>query len=129
VDVFMTYKNRVYLMHRGMDENPVYKKQGPGNVLLFSRLNEAIKDGVKVFDMLRGSEDFKLRIATKINHNKKIVVTSSYNSGKLFPVLVKRIMKIIKHIRIEELHLIIVFNGKPFFRGITDYIQFLNRRI
>ena len=129
LDVFMTYKNRVYLMHRGMDENPLYKKQGPGNVLLFSRLNEAIKDGVKVFDMLRGSEDFKLRIATKINQNKKIVVTSRYNSEKLFPRLVKGYMKIIKHVRIEELHLIIVFDGKSFLRGITDYVQFLYRRI
>lgn len=128
VDVFLTYKNRVYLMHRGMDEDSRYRKQGPGNVLLYARLNKAINDGVKVFDMLRGSEAFKLRMATTINQNKKIVISSGYKPGRLLPGLVKRYLKIFRHLRMEELHIIIVFNDKPIFKGMKDYIQFLHRR-
>lgn len=129
VDVYLTYKNRVYLMHRGMDEDPLYRKQGPGNVLLYARLNEAINDGVKVFDMLRGAEEFKLRMATEINQNKKIIIGSNYKTGRILHDLVKQYMQIIRHLRMEELHIKIVFKDKPFFKGIKDYIQFLYSRI
>lgn len=129
VDVFLTYKNKVYLMHRGMDEDPLYRKQGPGNVLLYARLHEAINDGVKVFDMLRGTEEFKLRLATKINQNKKIIVGSNYKTGRILYGLVKKYLTIIRHIRMEELHIEIVFSGKSFFKGVTDYTQFLYSRI
>ncbi len=129
VDVLLTYKNRVYLMHRGMDENPRYRKQGPGNVLLYARLNEAIKDGVEVFDMLRGSEEFKLRMATKVNQNKKITIVSGSKKGRVFSGLVKRILKVVSEGRGEISHLKLVFNDKPLFEGLTDYKQFLLRRI
>ncbi len=129
VDVIITYKNRLYLLHRGMDEDPLYRKKGPGNVLLFARLNEAINDGVKVFDMLRGSEEFKLRMATKINQNKKIIVRSGFKPRGLLPGLAKKYMKLTHHIRIEKSHLKFVFKGEPIFKAVTKYSQFLQRRI
>ena len=129
VDVFLTYKNRVYLMHRGMDEDSLYRKQGPGNVLLYTRLNEAIHEGVKVFDMLRGSEEFKLRMATKINQNKKLVVLSGSNSQNLKPGIVKKYLKIKRHIKVERHQVELVTRNKPFLRGVSEYIRFLHRRI
>ncbi len=129
IDVLITYKNRVYLMHRGMDEDPLYRKEGPGNVLLYASLNEAINNGVKVFDMLRGTEEFKLRVATKINQNKKIIFSSDYKMARLLPGLVKKYLRIVRQLRMEELHIIILFDGKSYFKGMSDYLQFLHRRI
>ena len=129
IDAFLTYRNKVCLMHRGMEENSLYRKQGPGNVLLFARLNEAIHDGVKVFDMLRGTEEFKLKMATKINQNNKITISSGFKLGRVMPGLVKKTMQMLHYIRIEKSHIKHVFNGKPIFKGITEYIQFLHRRI
>ena len=129
IDAFLTYKNRVYLMHRGMDEDSLYRKQGPGNVLLFARLNEAIHDGVKVFDMLRGSEEFKIRMATKINQNKKIIVYTGNKAERLLPALVNKYMWSIRQARIEKIQVMQVFKGKSFFKAITEYTQFLHRRI
>ncbi len=129
VDFYLTYKNRVYLMHRGMEEDSLHRKHGPGNVLLYARLHEAINDGVFVFDMLRGLEDFKQRMATNININKKITINSNSKTGKVFPGLINASMKINRQFRSEKLHTMQVFEGKSIAKGITDYLQFLNRRI
>ena len=129
VDAILTYKDRVYLMHRGMDKDSLYRKQGPGNVLLYARLNKAINDGMKVFDMLRGEEEFKLRMATKINQNKKNIICFGYKPERLVPRFAKMYLKIIRHIKLEKIQFNIVFSGKSFFKGITEYIQFLHRRI
>lgn len=129
VDVIITYKNRIYLLHRGMGEEPLYRKKGPGNVLLYARLNEAINDGVHVFDMLRGSEEFKLKMATKINQNKKVIVCSDSPTRKLQTGLVNKTMTMIHHVRTEKSHIKHHFNEKPLFKGLTEYIQFLQRRI
>ena len=129
IDVIITYKNRLYLLHRGMDEDPLYRKQGPGNVLLFARLKEAINDGVIVYDMLRGSEEFKLKMATSINQNKIINIHSGLKSERILPVLVKYYLRISKHVRTEKSHIKFVYNGKSFLKGIREYTQFLHRRI
>lgn len=129
MDIYLSYKNRVYLMHRGMEENSVYRKHGPGNVLLYARLKEAIDDGMQVVDMLRGTEEFKLRMATKINQNRRITILSGYKNERVLPYLVKKYLNIIRHIRTEELQIVIGFYGKPFIKGASDYIQFLHRRI
>lgn len=112
-----------------MEEDALYRKRGPGNVLLYARLHEAINDGVKVFDMLRGSEEFKLRLATEIKQNKKIILYPAHKTGRLVPGLIKKSMNVIRHIRIEELHIKFMFEGKPFFKGLSDYLQFLYERI
>lgn len=129
IDVIMTYKNRLYLLHRGMGEEPFYRRKGPGNVLLYARLNEAINDGVNIFDMLRGSEEFKLKMATKINQNKKVIVCSDSPTRKLQTGLVNKTMTMIHHVRTEKSHIKHHFNEKPLFKGLTEYIQFLQRRI
>lgn len=129
IDVLMTYKNRIYLMHRGMDDAPFYRKLGPGNVLLYARLKEAIDDGVEIFDMLRGSEEFKLRMATKINQNQKIIIYPDYKTKKLLPRLTKKYITLKRHLRNEEMHVIIVFSGRSFLKGIRGYFQFMYKRI
>ncbi len=129
VDAYLTYKNKVHLMHRGMDEDPLYRKRGPGNVMLFARIHQAIQEGADVFDMLRGSEEFKLRLATHIKQNKTIVVGPDYPSGRLRIALVKTTMKVIRLLRIEVLHLSIVIEGKTFPKGLADYVLFLVKRI
>ncbi len=129
VDAYLTYKNKVHLMHRGMDEDPLYRKRGPGNVMLFARIHQAIQDGVDVFDMLRGSEEFKIRLATHIKQNKTIVVGPDDTSERLRIAVVKTAMKLVRLIRIEVLQLSIVIGDKPFFKALTDYTHFLFKRI
>ncbi|MAO64153.1 MAG: hypothetical protein CL666_04070 [Balneola sp.] len=129
IDVCITYKNRISLMHRGMDEESQYIKQGPGNVLLYARLHEAINDGVKVFDMLRGAEEFKLRLATEIKQNQKITLCPDYKNGRLLPRLIKSSMNVVKYIRNERLHLKYLFEDKSFNSGLSDYIHLLHERI
>ena len=129
IDFYMTYKDRVYLMHRGVEEDSIHRKDGPGNVLLYSRIHEAIDDGVLVFDMLRGSEEFKLRMATKININKKITIYANSKTGRVLPGLVNACMKIIRQVQSEKLHTTEVFKDKPVTEGATDYVQFLYKRI
>ena len=129
VDFYLTYKNREYLMHRSMEEDSLHRKNGPGNVLLYTRVHEAINDGVLVFDMLRGSEEFKLRMATNINMNKSITIYSNLKKARVLPGLINSYLKIIRQFRSEKLHTKQVFKGKPLSEGITDYLQFLHRRI
>lgn len=129
IDVLMTYKDKVYMMHRGMEEDSSYRKQGPGNVLFYARLNEAIQNNIKVYDMLRGQEEFKMRLATKINQNVKITISPGYRMGRLIPGFVKQWLNLNRNISLEKIQLSLVIRGKSFSEGISAYYHFMHRRI
>lgn len=128
IDMLITYNKRVSLMHRCMDEDSLFRKQGPGNVLLYTQLNESFNDGYEVFDMLRGSEKFKLRMSTKIKQNKNIVLFDRSNKKGIIPLIANKYIKATSRIRTEKSQLIHVFNGESTIKGIDDYIRFLYKR-
>jgi CelD/BcsL family acetyltransferase involved in cellulose biosynthesis len=129
IDALPTYKNRVYMMHRGMENNSRYRKLGPGNVLLYTTLKEAIQNNIKTFDFLRGMEDFKLREATKVNQNKRVIVYDRSDTGRQLSGLVKKYIKLRTRLRLEKMHFKVIVAGKPFTEGIKGYALVLNERI
>ena len=129
IDALPTYKNKVYMMHRGMENNSRYRKLGPGNVLLYTTLKEAIQNNVKTFDFLRGMEGFKLREATKVNQNRKVIVSDSLEASRQLSGLVKKYIKLRTRLKLEKINFKIMVAGKPFTKGIKDYALVLNERI
>ncbi|MGM0505716.1 MAG: GNAT family N-acetyltransferase [Bacteroidota bacterium] len=129
IDMMITYNRRVCLMHRCMSEDPLLRRQGPGNVLLYTRINRAFNDGDNVFDMLRGSEDYKLRSATKIQQNKRITLQQGSKARTIRPVLTKSYISMIRRARSERSHFRLVTDDKCFQKGIADYTRSLRERV
>lgn len=65
------YDNRFYYYQAGWD--PEYSKHRIGLVLMHKVIQEAIRDGAKVFDFLRGKEPYKYRWSSAEAQNMRVV--------------------------------------------------------
>ena len=68
------------MMQRGFDDASPYNQYGPGNVLLYTVIKEAIDEGLLVYDFLRGEENYKLRTANTFQQNKEIILRTRNQS-------------------------------------------------
>lgn len=82
VDLLFKFKGILYMIQRGFDDSSEYNQHGPGNVLLYSVIKEAIQDGFKKYDFLRGEEKYKLRTANRTPQNKEIIIQKIHGYGK-----------------------------------------------
>lgn len=77
VDLLFKFKGTLYMVQRGFDDTSKYNEYGPGNVLLYSVIKEAIQGGYKKYDFLRGEEKYKLRTANRSPQNKEVILKKS----------------------------------------------------
>lgn len=83
------YGNRYYYYQSGRD--PKYAKHRVGFVLLQAAIKDAIQDGMKVFDLLTGTEEYKERWADAVADSVRIVYTESV--AYALPTMLRRIRK------------------------------------
>ncbi|MBD3615441.1 MAG: GNAT family N-acetyltransferase [Gracilimonas sp.] len=74
IDLYYKYNNRIYMIQRGFDDTSTFNQYGPGNVLLYCFLKEAIEEGIEVYDFLRGDEKYKLRTANHVQQNLEVIL-------------------------------------------------------
>jgi len=85
VDLLYDFKGTIYMVQRGFDDNSEYKSDSPGSVLLYYVIKEAIENGHKVYDFLRGEEKYKKRTANHLAQNRNILLQKFDGSQKNNP--------------------------------------------
>jgi CelD/BcsL family acetyltransferase involved in cellulose biosynthesis len=130
IDLFYMYKNRIYSIIGGMDYESPLSSKGAGNVIFAVTLKEAVENGYRVFDYIRGMQDYKLRKADQVTTNQKIIVYPR-EPGKKQEIVafIKKTIQIQRRMRVEKIQLVIFFRRNGIFKGIREYINFLAERI
>jgi len=82
-----THGNRYYYYQSGRD--PKYAKHRVGFVLLQAAVRDAIQDGLEVFDLLTGTEEYKTRWADDVASNLRVVYTA--NAFYALPTILRRL--------------------------------------
>lgn len=74
VDLLFKFKKTIYLVQRGFNDESPLSKQSPGNVLLYTEIQEAINNNFRIYDFLRGNEVYKLRGSNAVVRNKRFTI-------------------------------------------------------
>lgn len=129
IDMVLKYGERVYMLHRAMDDESPYTKDSPGNVLLYRILKEIADGGIKTFDFLRGVQEFKMRTADKVNNNKKIQIGNPGRKAKRYKEFIKFAVRMKRRLKVEGFQFRLFFKNTPLIEGFKNYYTFLRRRI
>ena len=83
IDLNYKYNQRIYCVHRAVDDESPWYKMGPGNVMLNMILKEATESEVECYDFLRGDEGYKVSLADETRVNRTLVVGNKFMFSKL----------------------------------------------
>ena len=75
------YNNTLYYFQGGFD--PAWSKKSPGLVMMARTIRYAIENGFKVFDFMRGGEEYKFNWTNDTTHMYEVYRATSLN-GKLY---------------------------------------------
>ena len=100
-DYSLSYKNRLYLLKLGYD--PDYARYSPFNLLLCMILQDASERGVKEYDFLGESADWKLQWAKRSRPHYWLFVFSSSFKGRLLHLIKSRLIPSLKRKRLRPL--------------------------
>lgn len=129
IDMILKFGDRVYMLHRAMDDESPYTQDSPGNVLLYRLLKEIADGGVKIFDFLRGVQEFKMRTADKVNRNKRIQIENPDGKVRVNKKLVKLAVRLKRRLKVERFQFNLFFKDAGMIEGLKNYYTFLRRRI
>ena len=133
VDYAFTFNKRLYDYQKAFDfESPLSSKYGPGKTLFYYLMEEAIHEGSKVFDLLRGDERYKMRIANDSRYNWKIVIPDpDQNKGSKYRWfnIYSRLCGIYMRIARERLILLMHLKEWGIVKCLPVYLKFLKNRI
>lgn len=93
-DYSLSYKNRLYLLKLGYD--PAYARYSPFNLLLCRILQDASERGVREYDFLGESADWKLQWAKHSRTHYWLFVFSSSFKGSLLHLIKSRLVPSLK---------------------------------
>lgn len=125
VDLMFVYKGRIYLIQRGFDDRSPVINQGPGNILLYHIFRTGIDRKMKMYDFLRGLEDYKLRLTDQIIQNKTIFMRDGESERffrKLISSTVRRYVHLKRKLRNEQEVIHVHLYKKPHLKGIAQYL-------
>jgi CelD/BcsL family acetyltransferase involved in cellulose biosynthesis len=132
VDYAFKFNNRIYDYQKAFDETSPMAKYGPGKTLLYDLVNEAIEEGCTVFDLLRGSENYKMRIANDSRCNWNVIISNpNANAGirhKWYAFL-SLLRSFYTKMELEKLMLKMHVKERGPFRFLPVYTRFLSKRI
>ncbi len=129
VDLLFKFKGETYLVHRAYDIESEFNVHGPGNVLLYQGVKDAIEEQHKIFDFLRGAEGYKFRSANDRRQNKVIEIVHPGKKYRLNSRVIKELISAKRRFKLELEQIHVVFKDKNIFRGTRDYCSFVYRRI
>lgn len=125
VDLMYVFKDRIYLIQRGFDDSSPVINQGPGNILLYHIFRSGIKRKMKMYDFLRGMEDYKLRLTSQTIRNKTIIARGA-DTEHLFRKMVyaniHRIVHLKRKLRNEHEVIHVHLYKKPRIKGLVQYL-------
>lgn len=129
LDLLFKFKDRIYLNQRAIDVDSEMIEYGPGNVMLYQEIKDAIQEDYTLVDFLRGDESYKFRTVNEVRENTKIVIPSIKKYRKINSALAKRMVTVKRraHLGLDELKVFV--NGDNWSRGIYDYAMFLYDKI
>ena len=131
-DLSYVYKNSIYMMQRGFDDEAPSNKYGPGTVLLYKTIKNAIESGYNYFDFLRGEEDYKLRSSNNIRHNKEIIIrstTAGFKKRTILAGIVKNIINLKRKLIVESEIMMIQFERHHAVKALFKYIELIFNRL
>lgn len=129
IDMILRYGERVYMLHRAMDDESPFIKDSPGNVLLYRILKEVADGDTKTFDFLRGVQEFKMRTADDVIANKKIQIRNPHRKVRLNDEVIKFAVRLKRRMKVESAQFHLFFRDTPVIEGIKNYYSFLCRRL
>jgi CelD/BcsL family acetyltransferase involved in cellulose biosynthesis len=130
MDLLFDYQDRIYLVHRAMDFSSPFCKGGPGNVLLSFTIKKTVDDGGKgVFDLLRGAQPYKLRLANATTTNHCITIRNPLKHSEASVKLAHQYTTISKRAKVEWAQFNLFMQGKTQQKGLRGYLKFLSERI
>lgn len=74
VDYAFAYKSRTYDYQKAFDDETSLAKYSPGRALMYFLMEEAIQNDRSVFELLRGGEKYKFRVANDSKYNWKVTI-------------------------------------------------------
>ncbi len=132
IDYAVVFNNRVYDYQKALDDTSPLSKYGPGKTLFYDLMCEAIEGGCEVFDLLRGDEKYKMRIANDTCQNWLITIPNPdfkkgikyrwYGAYTEMKVMISRVRR-------EWLILKIHYREGELFAWISKYFKLLSARI
>lgn len=124
------YDGVVYGVQSGFDDTSPLRNHSPGKGLLYSTIQEAIKSGFKVYDFLRGEEEYKLLTVTHARQNKNIFVRH-FGKGRVRLQLSKalRSYEHLKRKMCNEKFVLDVHLQQGKLPGIRNYLNSLYQRM
>lgn len=128
IDIIMVYSNRMYSQHRALDTSSPFYSKAPGKVLLTVMIQQAIQSQL-IFDFLRGEEDYKQRLATSVNQNKTIEISSSSKFRKWYGRVVMTVHHIKKTYAIERARKQLILKNTRLISGWVRYLKFMLARL
>jgi CelD/BcsL family acetyltransferase involved in cellulose biosynthesis len=93
-DYSLSYKNRIHLLKLGYD--PAYAPYSPSNLLLFMVLQSAFERGVREYDFLGESADWKVQWTKHSRPHYWLFVFSSSFKGRLLHLIKSQLVPLLK---------------------------------
>jgi len=128
-DLLLTYQQRTYLLLRGINVYADHLDRGPGNVLLYSEIQDAVAAKHEVFDFLRGAENYKLRTANQQVQNKTIGFTHPNKKHHLLDRCIRFLIVLRRRLKVEVEEFQILRNQHKFPELVVSYYHFLAHRV
>ncbi|MEX0648876.1 MAG: GNAT family N-acetyltransferase [Balneolaceae bacterium] len=129
IDLLFVFKDRMYLLQRAYDSSSAVHTNSPGTVLLYNTIRQGIQQNYKYFDFLRGEDSYKYRTANSTVTNRRITISPRDMPTHIHQRIIKRLPLLKRKVRLETDKMKIVMGNEPFFKGVSEYIKFVQRRI
>lgn len=129
VDLIFTFNNKYYLSQRAFDITSTLSDEGPGNVLLYQEVKDAIEKGCDKLDFMRGEESYKFRSANYCTQNKRLMIRQA---GKLKTGAIRIARGCVKAKRqlvFERDSLRVTISERKFLGGLLYYLKHLWQRL
>lgn len=127
IDLYFRFNNTMYLLQRGFDESSDYNQYGPGNVLLYCSMKQALEDGMEAFDFLRGEAGYKMRTANIVKRNKRLIIQHKTSRQKINK-LVRKYAHLKRKLKNEKYIMRVYAEKAPPVAAFGNYIKEVFRR-
>lgn len=121
VDLAYAFRQQVYDYQRAFDITSDLARHRPGFALTYFLIEEAIDKGNEVYDLLRGNERYKLRLASSTPRNWKITIYN-LSPDKGFKYRLSRLIDGVSGLRFRIKRELLLLRIHIRERGITGFL-------